>query len=128
MRIIHRDLKPANILIDNNMVAKITDFGLARMEENAQTESTTNFNTVSNYQNNNKKLTSLQFILCSIINIFSCRGYTPPEYIDNREMSVKYDVYSLGIIIIELVTGSRSIPDSNNVSVFYTVDGPFLQI
>jgi serine/threonine protein kinase len=43
-------------------------------------------------------------------------------------MSAKYDVYSLGIIIIELVTGSRNIPDSNNVSVFYIVDGPFLQI
>jgi serine/threonine protein kinase len=70
--------------------------------------------------------TTIHF-LCSIINIFSCRGYTAPEYIDSGEISVKYDVYSLGVIIIQLVTGSRSIPDSNNVSVFYIVDGPFLQ-
>ncbi|KAM0876120.1 hypothetical protein ACQ4PT_036375 [Festuca glaucescens] len=87
-QIIHMDLKPANILIDYNMVAKITDFGLSRMEENAQTKST------------NRVLSP---------------GYAAPEYIDKGEMSVKYDVYSLGIIIIELVTGHRSIPDSNNV-------------
>ncbi|XP_037441556.1 uncharacterized protein LOC119309712 [Triticum dicoccoides] len=86
--IIHMDLKPANILIDYNMVAKITDFGLSRMEENAQTKSTAGF---------------------------SSPGYTAPEYIEKGKMSVKYDVYSLGIIIIELVTGQRSIPDSNSV-------------
>ncbi|KAM0869277.1 hypothetical protein ACQ4PT_040785 [Festuca glaucescens] len=86
--IIHMDLKPANILIDYNMVAKITDFGLSRMMENSQTKSTTRFLSL---------------------------GYTAPEYLDNGKMSVKSDVYSLGIIIIELVTGFRSVPDINNV-------------
>ncbi|KAM0876122.1 hypothetical protein ACQ4PT_036375 [Festuca glaucescens] len=94
-QIIHMDLKPANILIDYNMVAKITDFGLSRMEENAQTKST------------NRVLSP---------------GYAAPEYIDKGEMSVKYDVYSLGIIIIELVTGHRSIPDSNNISPYLEDD------
>ncbi|XP_044352258.1 uncharacterized protein [Triticum aestivum] len=87
-QIIHMDLKPANILLDHNMVAKITDFGLSRMEENAQTKSTTR--------------------------VFTS-GYAAPEYIDEGKMSVKYDVYSLGIIIIELVTGDRRIPDIRNV-------------
>jgi serine/threonine protein kinase len=66
----------------------------------------------------------------SIFNIFSCRGYTAPEYLHNGKMSVKSDVYSLGIIIIELVTGHRSIPDNdiNNVSEFYIVYDAFLQI
>jgi serine/threonine protein kinase len=125
MKIIHRDLKPANILIDNNMVAKITDFGLARMEENAQTKSTTELQHCMHLPKEHTFLTFAKIYLCSITNIFSCRRYTAPEYIHSGEMSVKYDMYCLGVIIIELVTGSRSIPDSNKVSVFYIVDGPF---
>ncbi|KAM0822998.1 hypothetical protein ACQ4PT_071161 [Festuca glaucescens] len=99
--IMHMDLKPANILIDDNMVAKITDFGLSRMVENSQTKTT---------------------------NRFLSPGYSAPEYIDSGTMSPSYDVYSLGIIIIQLVTGHRSVTNSNNVSVFYIVDGLFLQI
>ncbi|XP_047057857.1 U-box domain-containing protein 52-like [Lolium rigidum] len=86
-RILHMDLKPANILIDHNMVAKITDFGLSKIMDNSQTKSTTRFLSL---------------------------GYTAPEYLENGKMSVKSDVYSLGIIIIELVTGFRSVPDINN--------------
>ncbi|KAM0907456.1 hypothetical protein ACQ4PT_016109 [Festuca glaucescens] len=93
--IIHMDLKPANILIDYNMVAKITDFGLSRMMENSQTKSTTRFLSL---------------------------GYTAPEYLDNGKMSVKSDVYSLGIIIIELVTGFRSVLDIKNRSPYLDDD------
>jgi serine/threonine protein kinase len=88
MHTIHMDLKPANILIDNNMVPKLADFGLSIMAESSRAGST-------------NRLSSL--------------GYTAPEYQSSRRISLKSDVYSLGIIIIELVTGHRSIPDSNNV-------------
>lgn len=60
------------------------------------------------------------------ITVFLCRGYCSPEYLLGGKMSVNSDMYSLGVIIIELVTGYKDIPDNNNVRVFLS-DGPFLE-
>ncbi|KAM3355101.1 hypothetical protein ACQJBY_025713 [Aegilops geniculata] len=84
----YMDLKPDNILLDNNMVAKISDFGLSRLDEKSQTMDA-------------KRCVTL--------------GYCSPEYLLGGKMSVKSDMYSLGVIIIELVTGYKGIPDNNNV-------------
>ncbi|CAN6272982.1 unnamed protein product [Urochloa humidicola] len=86
--IIHMDLKPANILLDDRMVPKITDFGLSRLIETTHTTST-------------ERLLSL--------------GYCAPEYLVGGKMSVKSDIYSLGVIIIELVTGSKEQPNNTTV-------------
>uniref|UniRef100_A0ACD5WKQ4 Uncharacterized protein n=1 Tax=Avena sativa TaxID=4498 RepID=A0ACD5WKQ4_AVESA len=86
--ILHMDLKPGNILLDKQMMPKITDFGLSRPTENSQTMTTTHFASL---------------------------GYTAPENMFGcGRMSVKSDIYSLGVIIIELVTGHKGIPDDNN--------------
>ncbi|KAM3215250.1 hypothetical protein ACQJBY_067308 [Aegilops geniculata] len=86
-QIFHMDMKPDNILLDNDMVPKITDFGLSRLDEMTQTMS-------------KDRLGS--------------QGYCAPEYWSQGKMSFKSDMYGLGVIIIELVTGQKALPISNN--------------
>ncbi|XP_037462805.1 uncharacterized protein LOC119334320 isoform X3 [Triticum dicoccoides] len=95
------DMKPDNILLDNDMVLKITDFGLSRLDEMRQTMS-------------KDRLGSL--------------GYCAPEYWSQGKMSFKSDMYSLGVIIIELVTGQKALPINNNKISPYSEDDDMLGI
>jgi len=87
--LVHRDLKPDNILIDNLMVPKIADLGISKLlDVGASKAITTNAN--------------MTWV------------YAAPEFKD-RVVSFKYDIYSLGVIIIELVTGVTKSPNIKNV-------------
>ncbi|KAJ1260381.1 hypothetical protein BS78_10G227500 [Paspalum vaginatum] len=83
--VIHLDLKPANIMLDHNMVPKIADFGLSKLFLDAKIET------------------------CATTLVGSY-GYMAPEYICQRIITTKADIYSLGVTIIEMITGHRINP------------------
>ncbi|XP_061341721.1 probable LRR receptor-like serine/threonine-protein kinase At3g47570 [Gastrolobium bilobum] len=83
--IIHCDLKPDNVLLDDCMVAHVSDFGLARLPSSV----------------------GISLTQSSTIGIKGTIGYAPPEYGMGSEVSIEGDMYSFGIFILELLTGRR---------------------
>ncbi|CAM8980655.1 unnamed protein product [Rhodiola kirilowii] len=85
-RIVHRDIKPSNILLDEESNAYLSDFGLAKLLEVSETHATTD--------------------------VEGTFGYVAPEYANTRRVSDKADVYSFGIVLLELLSGKKSLDPS----------------
>ncbi|XP_024178717.1 U-box domain-containing protein 35 [Rosa chinensis] len=92
--IVHRDLKPANILLDRNCVSKIADVGLSRLVPASVADSVTQY-----------RLTAAAGTFC----------YIDPEYQKTGMLGVKSDIYSLGIMLLQILTSKPAMALSHQV-------------
>jgi serine/threonine protein kinase len=92
--VVHRDIKPANLMLTANDTVKITDFGTAKI---------------------------LQFGTAQTSHVMGTPSYMSPEQVKGKPVDGRSDIFSLGVILYELMTGEKPFPGQNITTVIYKI-------
>ncbi len=92
--VVHRDIKPANLMLTADDVVKITDFGTAKI---------------------------LQFGTAQTAHVMGTPSYMSPEQVKGKPVDGRSDIFSLGVILYELMTGEKPFPGQNITTVIYKI-------
>src|SRR5512136_1893954 len=104
--IVHRDLKPTNIMVNEDGVVKVLDFGLAKLTEQIQDDESASTATVDG---EGKPITEEGVIVGTV-------AYMSPEQAEGKKVDARSDIFSLGSVLYEMVTGQKAFQGASKMS------------
>jgi eukaryotic-like serine/threonine-protein kinase len=104
--IVHRDLKPTNIMVNEDGVVKVLDFGLAKLTEQVQGDETASTATVDS---EGRPITEEGVIVGTV-------AYMSPEQAEGKKVDARSDIFSLGSVLYEMVTGQKTFQGTSKLS------------
>jgi len=104
--IVHRDLKPTNIMVNEDGVVKVLDFGLAKLTERVQGDETASTATIDD---EGRPITEEGVIVGTV-------AYMSPEQAEGKKVDARSDIFSLGSVLYEMVTGQKAFQGTSKMS------------